>query len=57
VNDDPQMNGVSIAAMGFAIEAAELLHEPVPDEWREVYANLSIPFDPTHGIHTMPSGE
>jgi hypothetical protein len=51
------MNGISIAAMGFAIEAAELLQEPVPDEWRGVYANLSIPFDAAQGIHTMPIGE
>jgi hypothetical protein len=56
ISDDPQMNGMSISAMGFAIEAAELLQEPVPDEWREIFAGLPIPFDETRGIHTMPVG-
>eukprot|EP00039_Didymoeca_costata_P003338 m.66968 g.66968 ORF g.66968 m.66968 type:complete len:964 (+) comp11849_c0_seq1:166-3057(+) len=56
VNDDPQMNAVSKAAIGFAVEAANILGKPPNTSWETVRDTILIPMDETHGVHAMPVG-
>ena len=52
VNDDPQMNGASVAALKFAVEAAEVLGEAPDPAWAEIANKLLIP----RGTLTTPLG-
>lgn len=59
VDDDPQMNGMCIAALRWAIEAAELIGKgPTPNTWGEIAAGLVLPYNASlgGGVHTMPVG-
>jgi hypothetical protein len=64
VNDDPQMNGASVAALHFAAEAAAVLGTASPaqqQEWLDVaakinipFGNFSTPFGSYEEVHLMP---
>jgi hypothetical protein len=61
VNDDPQMNGASVAALRFAVEAALVLGEAPDPRWTEIakklvipYGNFSTPYSSYEGVHLMP---
>eukprot|EP00035_Acanthoeca_spectabilis_P014265 m.271436 g.271436 ORF g.271436 m.271436 type:complete len:952 (-) comp16091_c0_seq1:156-3011(-) len=59
VDDDPQMNGMCIAALRWAIEAAELIGKgPTPNTWGKIAAGLVLPYNASlgGGVHTMPVG-
>jgi hypothetical protein len=58
VDDDPQMNGVSVAALLWAVEAATLVGETAPIAWAQIAAGLVIPYNASlgGGVHTMPVG-
>ena len=65
VNDDPQMNGASKAALQFAVEAAAAVGAAaeVDPRWSEIaaklvipYGNFSTPFGSYHDVHLMPTG-
>eukprot|EP01065_Artemidia_motanka_P005545 TRINITY_DN1267_c1_g1_i2.p1 TRINITY_DN1267_c1_g1~~TRINITY_DN1267_c1_g1_i2.p1 ORF type:complete len:708 (+),score=214.08 TRINITY_DN1267_c1_g1_i2:655-2778(+) len=56
VDDDPQMNAASVAALRFAVEAAAVLNHTAPALWADIADTLVIPFDAKNGVHAMPSG-
>ena len=59
VNDDPQMNGVTIAALEFAIEAASIVGATSDPVWGSIARGLPLLYDANlgnGGVHTMPRG-
>ena len=56
MNDDPQMNGVTVAALRFAIEVAGIMGITPPPEWGKIANGLIIPYNATLGVHSMPVG-
>jgi hypothetical protein len=63
VNDDPQMNGASVAALKFAVEAAHLLGKIPDSKWLEISNKLLIPRGTMttplgiyNDVHLMPNG-
>ena len=63
VNDDPQMNGASIAALKFAQEAAQILGKTPDPKWLEVgdkllipRGTLTTPLGIYKDVHLMPNG-
>ena len=59
MNDDPQMNAVSLAALLWAVEAAGLVgfgNESEIMQWEQIADRLVIPYDVNLGVHIMPNG-
>lgn len=63
VNDDPQMNGASVAALKFAVEAAEVLGETPEPAWVDIgnkllipRGTLTTPLGVYKDVHLMPNG-
>lgn len=45
-----------VISLQFAEDLANLLHHPVPKQWREVAERLKIPFDPASQYHPEYDG-
>ncbi len=63
INDDPQMNGASVAALQFAVEASRLLGKTPDPQWLEISNKLLIPRGTMttpigiyNDVHLMPNG-
>uniref|UniRef100_A0A3Q2CXS6 Protein-glucosylgalactosylhydroxylysine glucosidase n=1 Tax=Cyprinodon variegatus TaxID=28743 RepID=A0A3Q2CXS6_CYPVA len=51
VNNSVYTNTVAKLSLQFAVELADLLQHPAPNEWREVAEGISIPFDQELQFH------
>ena len=56
IDDDPQMNAVSILALRFAAEVAAVLGEDAPPAWITIADGLPLLYDEALGVHRMPVG-
>lgn len=51
VNNSVYTNTVAKLSLQFAVELAEVLQHPVPDQWKQVAEHIKIPFDQESQYH------
>eukprot|EP01125_Pyxidicula_operculata_P013065 TRINITY_DN4317_c0_g2_i1.p1 TRINITY_DN4317_c0_g2~~TRINITY_DN4317_c0_g2_i1.p1 ORF type:complete len:701 (-),score=160.28 TRINITY_DN4317_c0_g2_i1:239-2341(-) len=56
VNNSVYTNVVAMISLDFAVNAAGIVGEKVPDNWSTISSNMKIPFDDHKGIHLEYDG-
>ncbi|KAM3869958.1 protein-glucosylgalactosylhydroxylysine glucosidase [Diretmus argenteus] len=51
INNSVYTNTVAQSSLQFAVELADILHQPAPKEWQEVADRIKIPFDQQSKYH------